>query len=83
MSKRPQPRKAFPDREPPADHPLNPAREPEPSRLAEAPRVPFGTRIPADLAKQVRVAAAQRETSVQEIVEQALRGWLERSGPAD
>ena len=77
MSTKPTPRKAFaPVPEAPAEHPLDPTRREERSPLAEAPRVAFGTRLPADLAKAIKLAAVQRDMTVQEAVEQAMRAWL-------
>jgi hypothetical protein len=77
MSTKPTPRKAFaPVSEAPAEHPLDPTRREERSPLAEAPRVAFGTRLPADLAKAIKLAAVERDTTVQEAVEQAMRAWL-------
>lgn len=78
MSSAPTPRKAFAARpqESAPEHPLNPTRRPERSPLAEQPRVAFGTRIPADLAKEVKLAAVQRGVSIQEVTEVALRNWL-------
>ncbi len=58
------------------EHPLSPDREPERSRLADPPLVSFGTRIPADLAKEIKLAAVQRGMTIQEVVETALRTWL-------
>lgn len=77
MSTKPTPRKAFaPVPEAPAEHPLDPTRREERSPLAEAARVAFGTRLPADLAKAIKLAAVERDMTVQEAVEQAMRAWL-------
>ncbi len=73
------PRRAFVDRSTPStpEHPLSPARKSERSRLAaDPPLVSFGTRISADLAKEIKVAAVQRGMSIQEVVDTALRAWL-------
>ncbi len=58
------------------EHPLSPDRKPERSRLTDPPLVSFGTRIPADLAKEIKIAAVQRGMTIQEVVETALRTWL-------
>lgn len=47
------------------------------SRASEPGRVQVNVRLPVDLRKQVRVKAAQEETSIQEAVEGLLRAWVE------
>ncbi len=76
MSNSRAPRKASAARSTAAEHPLDPDRRRERSSLAEPPLVGFGTRLPADLAKEVKLAAVQRGMSIQEITEAALRQWL-------
>ena len=78
MSSKPEPRKAFGQRGGDGGHPLDPTRANEPSRLAEPTRKPFSARLPPDLIKDVKIAAAQQDLDVQEIVERALREWLTR-----
>ena len=73
MSNSRAPRKASAARSIAAEHPLDPDRGRERSPLAEPPLVWFGTRLPADLVKEVKLAAVQREMSIQEITEAALR----------
>ncbi len=72
------PRRAFEPRSSASmpEHPLSPDRKPERSRLADPPLVSFGTRIPADLTKAIKLAAVQRGMTIQEVVETALRTWL-------
>jgi len=80
MTTKPARRSAFGARESQGagEHPLNPTHKPERSPLAAAPLVAFGTRVPRDLLKELKLAALQRDMTVQEAVEAALRGWLAR-----
>ena len=55
-----------------------PRRRAEPDDPSASTREPFGTRLPPHLIKEVKVAAAVREMDIQEIVEAALRAWLDQ-----
>ena len=43
-------------------------------------RVLIGAKVPVDLVKAVKIAAVQRQLKLKDIVEQALRLWLEKEG---
>jgi len=43
-------------------------------------RVPVYVKIPADIYRSAKIAAAYRQLKLREIVEQALRLWLEQEG---
>ena len=40
----------------------------------------IGAKVPVDLVKAVKIAAVQRQLKLREIVEEALRLWLEKEG---
>jgi predicted HicB family RNase H-like nuclease len=40
---------------------------------------PFATRIPAELRRDIKVAAARKDMSVQDVTIEALSQWLERN----
>ncbi|RLI40068.1 hypothetical protein DRO64_09605, partial [Candidatus Bathyarchaeota archaeon] len=43
-------------------------------------RIPVYVKIPADVVRSAKIAAAYRQLKLREIVEQALRLWLEKEG---
>lgn len=47
---------------------------------SERERVPVYVKIPADVVRSAKIAAAYRRLKLREIVEQALRLWLEKEG---
>ena len=42
--------------------------------------IPVYVKIPADVVRSAKIAAAYRQLKLREIVEQALRLWLEKEG---
>lgn len=47
--------------------------------MADADLEPFATRIPADLRRDIKIAAARKDMSVQDVTIEALSQWLERN----
>jgi len=40
----------------------------------------IGAKVPVDLVKAVKIAAVQRQLKLKEVIEEALRLWLEKEG---
>ena len=40
----------------------------------------IGAKVPVDLVKAVKIAAVQRQLKLKEVIEEALKLWLEKEG---
>jgi len=87
---RPQPQPSL-AKAPTKEHPLapDPVSEPTPKSTSKSTHagspaaetsVMFSTRLDADLRRQLKVHAAERDQTIQEVTEAAIRAYLSASG---
>lgn len=48
--------------------------------MTKAERVLVGARLPTSLVRQLKIEAAKRETTMQDLIEEAVRAFLRRKG---
>ena len=51
---------------------------PDAGRAGTTKRVQIGVRVPVALARELKIVAAQRDTTVQSLVEEAVRALLDK-----